>query len=228
MDMYGEKSRSLPQKAVIIGFEVVFIALSWWLLFHGGGDWAQRHLGIHNAVQGGPRRTVLMLFNITAFLRLGYMMLFLLKRRIPWAESIDIPFAFALYYLGFPLLALPTDLSLDAIDALGIALFLIGSGINTTAEVLRDRWKKEPANKGKLYTGGLFAYSRHINYFGDLLWVSGYAVLTRNGYAALIPAFLFCFFAFYNIPKLETYLRGKYPGFAEYAKRTKRFIPFVY
>ena len=61
MDMYGEKSRSLPQKAVIIGFEVVFIVLSWWLLFHGGGDWAQRHSGIHNAVHGGPRRTMFLL-----------------------------------------------------------------------------------------------------------------------------------------------------------------------
>mgnify|MGYP001597168018 CR=1 FL=1 len=65
-------------------------------------------------------------------------------------------------------------------------------------------------------------------YFGDLLWVSGYAVLTRNWYAALIPAFLFCFFAFYNIPKLEAYLRHKYPGFSDYAKRTKRLIPFIF
>ncbi len=178
--MYGEKSRNLPQKAVIIGFEVIFIALSFWLLFQGGGEWVQRHLGIHNAVQGGPRRTVLLLFSIVAFLRLGFMMLFLLKRKIPWAESMDIPFAFALYYIGFPLLALPTDLPLDGIDAIGILLFLLGSGINTTAELLRYRRKKDPANKGKIYTGGLSANSRHINCFGDLLWVSGHAVLTRN------------------------------------------------
>ena len=228
MDMYGQKSPSLPQKALIIFFELIFIVLSYWLLFQGGGNWVQQHLGITNAVHGGPRRMVLMLFNVAVFLRLGYMMLFLLKRRIPWGESINIPFAFAIYYLGFPLLALPTDLPMDAIDAMGIVLFLLGSVINTTAEVLRDRWKRYPANKGRIYTGGLFAYSRHINYFGDLLWVSGYAVLTRNGYAALIPVFLFCMFAFYNIPKLETYLRGKYPSFNEYAKRTKRFIPFIY
>jgi len=228
MDMYGEKNPSLPQKAVIIFFELVFITLSYWLLFLNGGEWIQKHLHITNAVRGGPRRTVLLLFSVIAFLRLGFMMLFLLKRKIPWAESIDIPFAFALYYLGFSLLALPTHLPLDGIDAIGIALFLFGSGINTTAEVLRDRWKKDPVNRGKLYTSGLFAYSRHINYFGDLLWVSGYAVLTRNWYAALIPTFLFCFFAFYNIPKLEAYLRHRYPGFADYAKRTKRFIPFVY
>lgn len=228
MDMYGDKSRSLPQKTVIIFSELVFIALSYWLLFQVGGDWVQQHLGVTNAVHSGPRRTVLLFFSIAAFLRLGFMMLFLLKRRIPWIESIDIPFAFALYYLGFALLALPTDIPLDVIDGLGIALFLFGSGINTTSEVLRDHWKKASSNKGQLYTGGLFAYSRHINYFGDLLWVSGYAVLTRNWYAALIPGFLFCFFVFYNIPKLEIYLRGKYPAFTEYANSTKRLIPFVY
>lgn len=64
MDIYGEKSRILPQKAVIIFFELDFIAPSWWLLFQGGGDWVQRHLGITNTVQGGPSHTVLLLFSI--------------------------------------------------------------------------------------------------------------------------------------------------------------------
>jgi hypothetical protein len=34
--------------------------------------------------------------------------------------------------------------------------------IPTASEVLRDRWKMDQANKGKLYTGGLFRYSMHV------------------------------------------------------------------
>jgi protein-S-isoprenylcysteine O-methyltransferase Ste14 len=69
----------------------------------------------------------------------------------------------------------------------------------------------------------------HINYFGDVLWVSACAILTRNWYSAIIPALLFVFFVAYNIPKLDKYLRGKYGAdFEEYSRRTKRFVPFVY
>ncbi len=84
-------------------------------------------------------------------------------------------------------------------------------------------------NKGHLYTKGFFRYSMHINYFGDLLWVTGYAFVTHNWYAVIIPVFIFCFFAFYNIPKLDEYLHSKYgEEFSAYEKRTKKFIPYIY
>lgn len=94
--------------------------------------------------------------------------------------------------------------------------------LNTGSELMRDNWKKNPENKGKLYTTGLFKYAMHINFFGDLLWVTAYAIVTRNGYSLLIPAFLFCLFAFYNIPKLDRYLAAKYgKAFDEYRKKLK-------
>ncbi|MEO8413133.1 MAG: DUF1295 domain-containing protein [Ginsengibacter sp.] len=101
--------------------------------------------------------------------------------------------------------------------------------MNTFSELLRSAWKKNPSNKGKLYTGGLFKYPMHINYFGDLLWVSGYALVTGNGYSIFIVIFLFCFFAFYNIPMLDKHLASKYGvAFEGYKRRTKKLVPFVY
>lgn len=76
---------------------------------------------------------------------------------------------------------------------------------------------------------GFFKYSMHINYFGDILWVIAYAVITRNWYSVSIPIFLFSFFVFYNIPKLDKYLQEKYGNsFEVYAIRTRKFIPFIY
>lgn len=229
MDLYGQKSKSIPQKVVIHLIEVLLLWLSYWILFQHGGDWLESHLSIPNATETRERRLIIFIFNVITFFRLAYMMVFLLKRKIPWEESISVPLAFALYYIGFPLFVLPTTAPLDGLDYFGIALFLAGCVLNSGSEMLRDQWKQNPANKGKIYTGGFFKYSRHINYFGDILWVSAYAILTRNWYAATIPISLFCLFAFYNAPKLDQYLKKKYgKGYDEYARRTKMLIPYIY
>ena len=67
-----------------------------------------------------------------------------------------------------------------------------------------------------------------MNYFGDLIWVSAWALFTGNPWSAIIPVFLFCFFAFYNAPILDKHLAEKYGApFEAYRKRTKGLIPFV-
>ncbi len=229
MDLYGQKSRSIPQKLVIHIIEFLFLWLSFWILFQNGGSWVEDTLHIHNATNHPDRRVLMFAFNIIIFFRLGYMMFFLLKRKIPWGESISVPFAFALYYIGYTLFILPTSKALGGWDIFAVVLFIIGSVLNTGGEVLRNQWKRDPENKGKIYTKGFFKYSRHINYFGDILWVTAFAIITGNWYAAIIPIFLFCFFAFYNAPKLDKYLKEKYKeDYKEYAGKTKMLIPFIY
>lgn len=229
MDLYGQKSKSIPQKIVIHLIELLLLWLSYWILFQSGGSWVQNHLKINNAAAALDRRWIVFIFNCIIFLRLAYMMVFMLKRKIPWQESISVPFAFALYFIGFPLFILPVSHPIDGFDIFGIALFTLGCLLNTVGEILRDRWKKNPVNAGKIYTRGLFKYSRHINYFGDLLWVIAYAWITHNIWSAGIPIFLFCFFAFYNAPKLDRYLKSKYgEDYEVYAQKTKMLIPFLY
>lgn len=229
MELYGQKSKSIPQKIIIHLLEIAFIYFSYRILFGSTGNFIQHKLNIHNATNATGRREVILAFNIIVFFRLAFMMFYLLKRKIPWEESVSVPFAFALYYIGFALFVLSVEKPIDWIDYVAIILFFCGSILNTGGEILRARWKRDSANKGKLYTKGFFKYSMHINYFGDFLWVSAYAILTRNWYSISIPIFLFCFFAFYNIPKLDEYLKRKYgKSFDDYAKHTKKFIPFIY
>jgi steroid 5-alpha reductase family enzyme len=229
MELYGQKSKSIPQKIIIHLLEIAFIYFSYRILFGSTGNFIQDKLHIHNATNGTGRREVIFAFNIIVFFRIAFMMFFLLKRKIPWEESVSVPFAFALYYIGYALFVLPVGKPIDWIDFSAIILFFIGSILNTGGEILRARWKKDPASKGRLYTKGFFRYSMHINYFGDFLWVCAYAIITRNWYSISIPIFLFCFFVFYNIPKLDEYLHQKYgKSFEYYSKHTKRFIPFIY
>jgi len=229
MDLYGQKSKSIPQKITIHLIEIILLLLAYWILYQGGGSWIENHLNIQNATGNTDRRTIIFTFNIIIFLRLAFTMVFLLKRKIPWEESISVPLAFALYYVGFPLFVLSTSRPVDGLDYFAVALFVTGCILNSGGEILRNQWKKKPENKGKIYTEGFFKFSRHINYFGDLLWVSAYAIITKNVWSVTIPVFLFCFFAFYNAPKLDRYLKEKYgQDYDEYARRTKMLIPFIY
>lgn len=229
MDLYGQKSKSIPQKIVIHLLEIIFLWISYRILFQDGGPWVEQHLHIHNATQDTGRRWVIFAFNIIIFARLAYMMFFILKRKIPWEESISVPVAFAVYYIGFSLFVLPVSRTIDVLDYLAILLFVIGCVLNTGGEILREQWKKKPENKGKIYTEGFFKYSRHINYFGDILWIAAYALVTRNWYSVTVPVFLFGFFAFYNAPKLDKYLNEKYgESYVGYARKTRMLVPFIY
>ena len=66
---------------------------------------------------------------------------------------------------------------INLVTILGLALFVLGSYLNTASEYMRHVWKRRPENAGKLYTGGLFRYARHINYFGDDLLGTGFALV---------------------------------------------------
>lgn len=72
----------------------------------------------------------------------------------------------------------------------GSTLYALGLFTEWYSEVQRAVWKKRPENKGKVYDGGLFGLSRHINYFGYTMWRSGYA-LAAGGWVwgATVAAF---------------------------------------
>lgn len=227
--IYGRSHGSAPQKSVMMIAQTLILAVALWLLLFGGLDWISRlfHVSWSRAV--GARRATLAAAFAVVYLRIAFTGLYLLKRAMGWEEAISIPFAFMLYYLGFPLLAGPVSAPFGVFAVIGIVLFVLGSYLNTGSELMRDRWKKDPRNKGHLYTGGLFRYSMHVNYFGDVLWVGGLAFMTANPWAAIIPALLFCFFAFYNAPLLDRHLAEKYrEEFADYGSKTKRIVPFLY
>ena len=57
------------------------------------------------------------------------------------------------------------------LDVIGITLFATGLGFEAIADRQLARFVADPANKGKVLDTGLWAWSRHPNYFGEaLLW----------------------------------------------------------
>ena len=122
-----------------------------------------------------------------------------------------------------------SQVEINAQDYAGIILFLIGSWINTQSEYTRYIWKKNDNHKGKLYTGGLFRYSMHINYFGDIILFTGLALITQSFSLLIIPLAMALNFIFFIIPRLDKYLATRYgEEFREYSSRTKKLIPGIY
>ena len=118
---------------------------------------------------------------------------------------------------------------LNVLDVFGVLLFIIGSYFNTYSEIQRNRFKHDLSNKGRLYTQGLFKYARHINYSGDICWVTGWAIITHNIWSGLIPISLTLGFILFFIPELSKYLEKNYvEEYLDWKKRTKKLIPFIY
>lgn len=229
MDLYADKAPALAQKLTTTALELAILALSGWILFGSGGLLLAQIF--HFAPPEGipARRYVVFAFSVVVLARMAFTMFYLMHRRLPWAEAAFVPIAFAVYYVGFAVLVLPADAPIGPWDYFGIGLFVLGSVLNSGAELARDRFKKRPENKGRLYTEGLFGLSMHINFFGDVLWITAYAILAHTLWAFIIPLLMLCFFAFYNVPMLDRYLAGHYGDqFTAYAGRTKRLIPFLW
>ncbi|KAJ9629793.1 hypothetical protein H2203_002174 [Taxawa tesnikishii (nom. ined.)] len=113
----------------------------------------------------------------------------------------------------------------------GAGLYTIGILTESISEWQRKNFKADPANKGKVYRGGLFSLARHINYGGYTLWRCGYS-LAAGGWVwgAAIGAFFFWDFSHRAIPVLSQYCEDRYgEQWEQYKARTPwKLLPYVY
>lgn len=227
--IYRDKSPSLRTKAALVCVHLLIVAVSVWLLLGGGISMLDELFGRPHQLASTLRRSILAAAAVLYFLRLLVTTFVFLKRRMswfevgmiaPWVAIIDVLFA---YFGG------RNDRPFGLMGITGAVLVLAGSAFNTVSELQRHLWKRRPENAGHLYTGGLFRYSRHINYFGDEVLFTGWALMTGRLGLLLIPIILAFGFIFTNIPVLDRYLEEKYGNeYHTYARTVKRFIPYLY
>jgi len=113
----------------------------------------------------------------------------------------------------------------------GSSLYVVGIVTELVAEIQRKRFKADPNNKGKAYTGGLWSFARHINYGGYTIWRAGYAMV-GGGYTlgALVGAFFAWDFTQRAIPILNEYCEKRYGAqWEDFKQKTPyQLIPYVY
>ena len=114
-----------------------------------------------------------------------------------------------------------------------LAGFII-STLATIIELLADeqmRAFKKQALPGQFIQQGLWKYSRHPNYFGEIsfwfgLFVMQMSVSTEFAFTAVGFIAMLLMFLFASIPMMEEKNRNSKPGYAEYVKRVSVLMPW--
>jgi steroid 5-alpha reductase family enzyme len=128
-----------------------------------------------------------------------------------------------------------TRKELDVFAAIGFLVWVFGFAFEVTADTQKSRFRADPSNKGKFIHTGLWAWSRHPNYFGEIvLWVGvaiiALPVLRGWQWVTLIsPVFVALLISrISGVPILEKQADERWGGqedYEAYKERTPVLIP---
>jgi steroid 5-alpha reductase family enzyme len=125
----------------------------------------------------------------------------------------------------------PEPASLPPLDVLGIALFVLGFVFEAGGDWQLARFKRDPANQGKVMDRGFWRYTRHPNYFGDAVVWWGFfcfAVASPGGWWTVYSPILMTLLLMRvsGVTLLEKRLEQTKPAYRDYAERTNAFFPW--
>jgi steroid 5-alpha reductase family enzyme len=141
--------------------------------------------------------------------------------------------AFATWFISLPLqlsaVTGPTPRRWLAATVAGIALWAIGVVFEAVGDHQLRVFKSDPAHRGLVMDRGLWAWTRHPNYFGDACVWWGLWLITITAWwtlpTAASPLLMTYFLVRVSGGQLtEKYMAGR-PGFDEYTARTSFFVP---
>ncbi len=113
----------------------------------------------------------------------------------------------------------------------GISLFSVGLFFEAVGDAQLARFRADPANKGQVMDRGLWAWTRHPNYFGDSLIMWSFYVVALAGvpgaWWTIFAPILMTYFLLRvsGVALMERGLSKSKPGYADYVARTSAFIP---
>ncbi len=129
-----------------------------------------------------------------------------------------------------------SKMAIDIFAIVGTLIWIFGFSIEAVADQQKTNFKDDPDNKDKFITVGLWSWSRHPNYFGEMvLWIGiaviAFPVLIGWQLVALIsPIFvIFLLTRISGITMLESRGYKKWkddPAYIDYLERTSVLVPF--
>ncbi|MGK2932441.1 MAG: DUF1295 domain-containing protein [Solirubrobacterales bacterium] len=217
-----------------IAWGLAFVTIAWTSYFAGDGAdamllaailttlWGLRlaiHIGRRNLGHDEDRRYSKMRQKHTNFWLWSFFGVFLLQGFL--ALVVSTP----LQSLG----AQPAD-PIGWLSWAGVAVFAVGIFFEAVGDAQLTAFKKDPDNKGQVMDRGLWKYTRHPNYFGDVTVWWGLWVLAIGSGAAwwtLIGPVVMTFFILRvsGVTMLESGMSSRRSGYDEYVRRTSAFIP---
>jgi steroid 5-alpha reductase family enzyme len=146
---------------------------------------------------------------------------FLLQSLFLWAISLSLQYG----------AVSKTPAMITWLDLCGLSLWMVGFVFEAVGDWQLAAFKSNPANKGKVMDRGLWAYTRHPNYFGECLMWWGIFVIafsTPNSWWTVLSPLIITavLLKMTGIPLTERTIVAHRPGYKEYIQRTPAFIPW--
>ena len=136
-----------------------------------------------------------------------------------------------LWFIAFPVQwgIVPDAVPLDWLDALPLGLWMVGMIFETAGDWQLARFRRDPANRGRVLQSGLWRYTRHPNYFGDFcVWWALYLLAARNGaWGTFLSPLLMSVFLVYvsGVRLTEKTISDRRPEYEQYKRRPNAFFP---
>jgi len=126
----------------------------------------------------------------------------------------------------------PIPSKVTRFDYCGILIWAMGFLFEAIADLQLKRFKSKPENKGRVMDKGLWALSRHPNYFGEALVWWGLFIISLssliNIWTIISPLLItFLLLKVSGVPLLEKGMKKRNPEYEAYIRRTSAFIPFA-
>ena len=136
---------------------------------------------------------------------------------------------------GFPLFLAPLQnlpaAAGSAIIAAGFIFCIAAVVLQAISDRQMDDFKKRATDKSKYIEIGLWKFSRHPNYFGEVLfwwgiWVMQMGVAPGAWLTVVGPVAMTFLFIFISVPMMENHVILSKPGYAAYKKRVSMLVPW--
>lgn len=138
-----------------------------------------------------------------------------------------------LFIISLPIIKSNADINEKVFwwQILGGAIWTVGFIFEVLGDWQLEKFKRNPANKGKLLTTGVWSLTRHPNYFGEATCWWGIFLIAVTDLASLwlivSPLLITNLLLFISgVPLLEKKYKER-DDFKEYAKITPKFLPFI-
>lgn len=184
--------------------------------------WAIRlavHVGFRNRLQGEDfRYEMLRAGRAETWWWFSYFRIFLLHALVAWVVSIPIYFATVSV----------APAALNIVDYLGILIFAAGLAFEAVGDEQLRRFRADPKNVKLVLETGLWAHTRHPNYFGEALVWWGFGLIgaaTGGAVGLIIPTFITYYLVYISGPLLERSLLRNRKAYTSYVATIPAFLP---
>jgi steroid 5-alpha reductase family enzyme len=125
--------------------------------------------------------------------------------------------------------ALSMPAPLGALDWIGFAVALFGAGLELVADEQLRSWRRSPRKASPVIDVGLWRWTRHPNYLGEILfWVGLWLLGLGAGapwWSVAGPLVMIALFRFYSIPAMEARILRTRPAYARCLESVPMLLP---